>query len=261
MQFGGRILLVSQIIGEREREPVDIGLEKRWQRADAQDFSRRERLRQLAAYDIFVVDGYERARRNLALQRRIASCRDAVGISDEQHDRHDAAADGLFHKSDFFRHLEEFVERMETEVDPLGDAVIDDHAVHQRHLAEGVVDFGRLGNVGQIFQERRLLQIDVEGGHFAALQQQKFAQQTRNQRLSDQRAGRANDVNGRVAHHALYQAKSSLIPVQSGRQRNYFSPPRELVLVDPTMSVSLMRSNSLQTLASQCRTYPRSTKE
>ena len=49
MQFGGGVLLVPQVVGEREGEPVDIGLEKRRQRGNAQDFSRRESLRQAGA--------------------------------------------------------------------------------------------------------------------------------------------------------------------------------------------------------------------
>ena len=40
---------------------------------------------------------------------------------------------------------------------------------------------------------------------------------------------------------------------KKARRGNYFSPPRVTDLA-PTRSVSLMRSNSLQTAASQCRT-------
>ncbi len=78
---------------------------------------------------------------------------------------------------------------MEAEIDHLGDAVVDDQAVHQLHLAEGVDDVGGLGDLGEIFEQRGLLQIDVEGGHRAVLEQQEFAEQPRGQRLADLRAG------------------------------------------------------------------------
>ena len=50
-----------------------------------------------------------------------------------------------------------------------GDAVVDDQAVHQLHLAEGVVDLGGLGQLRQVVEQRRLFQIDVERDHRAAL--------------------------------------------------------------------------------------------
>ena len=67
-----------------------------------------------------------------------AARRDAVGVGDEQDDRRDAAPRRLLDEADFLRHREELVEGVEAEVDHLGDAVIDDHAVHQRHFAEGI---------------------------------------------------------------------------------------------------------------------------
>ena len=83
------------------------------------------------------------------LQHRIAARRDAVGIGDEQDDRRDAAPRRLLHEADFLGHLEELVEGVKAEIDHLGDAVIDDQAVHQRHLAEGIVDLGGLGDSGR----------------------------------------------------------------------------------------------------------------
>jgi hypothetical protein len=46
----------------------------------------------------------------------------------------------------------------------------------------------------------------------------------------------------------------SLIQPKGAGLQDYFSPPRVVDLPAPTRSVSLMRSNSLQTLASQWRT-------
>ena len=101
---------------------------------------------------------------NLLLQHRVTARRSAVGIPDEQDDRGDVAPRGFFHEADFLGHLEELVEGVETEIDHLGDAVIDDQPVHQRHLAEGIDDLGGLGHLRQVFEQRRLFQVDVEGG-------------------------------------------------------------------------------------------------
>ncbi len=43
---------------------------------------------------------------------------------------------GLLQEADLVGHLEEFVEGVKAEIDHLGDAVIDDQAVHQLHLAD-----------------------------------------------------------------------------------------------------------------------------
>ena len=96
---------------------------------------------------------------------------------------------------------------MKAEIDHLANSVIDDDAIHQSHLAKGVVDLGGFGDPGQIFDQRRLFEVDVECRHVAVFQQQEFAQLPRNQRLADQRARRANDVDGRGVHHALFRAK------------------------------------------------------
>jgi len=78
---------------------------------------------------------------------------------------------------------------VKAEVDHLGDPVIDDQAVHQRHLPEGIVDLGGLGDLRKVFEQRRFLQVDIEGRDGAVFQEQEFAQQPRQQRLADQRAG------------------------------------------------------------------------
>src|SRR6185312_3267388 len=132
------IPLMPQIVSEGEREPVDIRLEKGRQRRDVQNLSLREGMRQFAAYHILVVDGHERAQRNLMPDGRIASRRKTVGVADEENDRRDATPDSLFGKPDLFRNLEEFVESVEAEIDDLGNTVIDDQPIHQRHLAEGI---------------------------------------------------------------------------------------------------------------------------
>ncbi len=237
-----------------KRHPVDIGLQERGQRRNPHDRSLCHGPGQFAAHHVLVVDRDQRLRRDLLVQHRIAARGDAVGIGHEQDHRRDAAARGFLQEADLVDHLEELVEGVKAEVDHLGDAVIDDQAVHQLHLAVGVGDIGRLGHPRQILEQGRLLQIDVERGHHAVLEQQEFAQEPRKQRLADHRSGRADDVNGREAHHGLYQANFSPNPAQSRARRDYFSPLRETGLVEPTRSVSLMRSNSLQTLASQCRT-------
>jgi len=99
--------------------------------------------------------------------------------------------------------VKNLVERMKTEIDHLGDPVIDDQAVHQRHFSVGIVDLGGLGDIGQIIEQRRLFQIDVECDDLAVFQQQEFGQQPRDQRLADQRARRADDVDKRLAHRPI----------------------------------------------------------
>src|SRR6266481_9278876 len=69
MQFGRRILLLAQIVGERERQPVDIGLQKQRQCADTKRVAAGKCLRQFTARHIFVVDRYQIGVRNLVPQR------------------------------------------------------------------------------------------------------------------------------------------------------------------------------------------------
>ena len=182
----------------------------------------RHRRGQFAAHHMLVVDHNQRVRRDLLLQHRKAACGDAVGIGHKHDDRRDVAPGGFLQETDFLGHLEECVESVEAEIDHFGDAVVDDQPVHELHLAVGVRDVGRLGDARQVFEQRRFLQIDVEGGHPAVLQQQELAHQSREQRLADQRTGRADDVDRRRAHHPLYQENFSPNPAPSRRLRDLF---------------------------------------
>ena len=167
--------------------------------------------------------------------------------------RRDPAAERLLEEADLVDHLEEFVEGVKAEIEHLGDAVIVDQAVHQLHLAVGVetsavsVTRGRYSSSDGSF---RLMSKPATVPFFSS---RNSAQQPREQRLADERTGRADDVDGRGVHRRLYQRNLSANPAPSRRGCDYFSPPRVVDLA-PTRSVSLMRSNSLQTLASQCRT-------
>ena len=158
---------------------------------------------QFAAQHVIVPDGHQGGGRDLFLQHGLAAHRGAVGIRDEQDDRRDAAPRRFLDESDFLGHLEELVERVKTEIDHLGDPVIDDQAVHQRHFSVGVVDLGGLGDIREIIEQRRFFQIDVECDDLAVFQQQEFGQLPRDQRLAHQRAGRADDVDKRLAHRPI----------------------------------------------------------
>src|SRR5207237_3862521 len=146
---------------------------------------------------------------------------------------------GFLDEACLLRHLEEVVEGVKAQIAHFAEPVIDDDAVHQLHLAEGVHDIGGFGDVRQIFEQRRLLQVEVEGRHIAVLEQQEFAEQPRDQRLADLRAGRTDDIDGSRGHWRLYQAKYRPDPAQSPRPRQvfYFSPPLRTDLPPRSRSV------------------------
>ncbi len=89
---------------------------------------------------------------------------------------------------------------MEPEVDHLGDAVIGDQPIHQRHLAEGVVDPGGLRHIRQVVEQRRLTKIDIERRNRAALQQQELREQPRDHGFAYRRSRGTDNVDGRAAH-------------------------------------------------------------
>ena len=149
---------------------------------------------------MFVVDGDKRGARNLPPQQFMASRRDPVDIRHEQDDWRHVAPRRFLDEADLLAHLEEFVEHVKAEIDDLGFSIVDDQPVHQLHLAVGVVDLRRLGEPRQVIEQRRLLQVEIEGSYRSIFQQQEFTQQPRNHRLADERARGADDIDRRETH-------------------------------------------------------------
>src|SRR5882757_9332462 len=71
VQFCRGILLSAKIAGEREGQPVDIGLQEHRQRRDPHDAPPFHGRWQFAAHLKLVVDSNQRIRRNLLLQHAV----------------------------------------------------------------------------------------------------------------------------------------------------------------------------------------------
>ena len=93
--------------------------------------------------------------------------------------------------------------RLVAEIDDLGDAVVGDQPVEQRHLPVDVADRRRGGVLGQELRQRVLAGVEIEAGDGAALVQMKVDEQPRQQRLADARPRRGDDGHGTAQRHQI----------------------------------------------------------
>ena len=194
-------------------------------------------------------------------------------IGHEQHDRLDQTPPRFRNEADFLHHLEELVERGVAEVDDLGAGVVRDQPVEQRHLA---LRFGNVDDRDEMRKaagERRLARMEVVAGKRPAVGSGKI-------RSAAARSGSCRRAGAASRRCRWGWGRPSASQLRSPHERsdmrerrpgfrcahpgynyfratyNYDRPPacaRVGVLL-ATMSLSLTRSYSAQTLPSQCRT-------
>ena len=122
--------------------------------------------------------------------------RDRVRIGREQDHRLDRPPTGLVDEADILDDPEELRERAVPEIDDLGNAVLDDQTIEQRHLAP---DVGEVGAGRQAAVSRRIPgRIEIEGHRLAAVQAKEVGEEPRQEGLSDLRS-RGGDDEDRCA--------------------------------------------------------------
>jgi hypothetical protein len=118
-------------------------------------------------------------------------------IGDKQDDRIRAAPPRLLGEADVADDAEELLEWPVTDIDDRGARGVGQQPVEQFHLSADFADIDRPDQFGEAAGQRGLARIEVVTDQWAAVVEEKFHQQPRQQGLAHARMRRRDDVERR----------------------------------------------------------------
>jgi hypothetical protein len=143
--------------------------------------------------DRLVEHRHQGGRREAPLQVGVGADRAGVGVGDKQDCRIDRSPRGLVEEADLLDDREERLEPGVAEVDHLGEAVIHDQAVEQRHLVPDVRQIGDGVQARDAIPQPVPARIEIEGDGLAAVEAKKVDEQPRQEGLAHLWARRRYD--------------------------------------------------------------------